>query len=127
MRNLAWLALALASVAANAGEGVLEINQACATQTGCFPGDGAGFPVVISSSGSYRLTSNLSVPDANTSGVVVLAASVDLNLASRLAESRPAQGSRPRAARPPVQESGSTQPRMCVSTMAPSLTWARMA
>jgi len=55
---------------AHAGDGVLEINQTCATQTGCFPGDSAGFPVTISVSGtSYRLTSSLLVPDANTDGI----------------------------------------------------------
>lgn len=40
-------------------DGVREINQTCAVQTGCFPGDSAGFPVTISAAGSYRLTSNL--------------------------------------------------------------------
>jgi hypothetical protein len=29
-------------------DGVPEINQTCAVQTGCFPGDTAGFPVTIS-------------------------------------------------------------------------------
>ncbi len=43
-----------------AASGVLEINQTCAVQTGCFIGDAAGFPVTITRSGSYRLTSNLS-------------------------------------------------------------------
>jgi hypothetical protein len=41
-------------------DGVLEINQACVS-VGCFPGDLAGFPVTISSTGSYRLTSSLDV------------------------------------------------------------------
>jgi hypothetical protein len=40
-------------------DGVLEINQTCAVQTGCFAGDTAGFPVTISTAGSYRLTGNL--------------------------------------------------------------------
>jgi len=67
-------------------DGVQEINQTCALQTGCFPGDSPGFPVTISASGSYRLTSNLEIdvglidatPDAismgSTNGV-----SIDLN------------------------------------------------
>ena len=42
-----------------ASDGSLEINQACATQTGCFPGDALGFPVTITAPGSYRLTSSL--------------------------------------------------------------------
>jgi len=56
---------------ASAGGGVLEINQTCALQTGCFAGDTAGYPVTIVSSGSYRLTSNLTVPNENTDGLVV--------------------------------------------------------
>jgi hypothetical protein len=50
-------------------DGVLEINQTCAVETGCFAGDSAGFPVEVSASGSYRLTSNLVVPDENTHGI----------------------------------------------------------
>jgi len=42
-----------------ASDGVLEINQTCAVQTGCFAGDTAGYPVTITVTGSYRLTSNL--------------------------------------------------------------------
>lgn len=55
------LALVLITFAtpALATDGVLEINQTCAVQTGCFPGDSAGFPVTITATGSYRLTSNL--------------------------------------------------------------------
>ena len=44
-----------------AADGILEINQTCAVQTGCFAGDTAGFPVTIASPGSYRLTGNLDV------------------------------------------------------------------
>ena len=44
---------------ARASDGVLEINQTCATQTGCFPGDAPGLPVTLPVAGSYRLTSNL--------------------------------------------------------------------
>ena len=51
-------ALLLAS-AALAVDGVIEINQARAAAGNVTPGDGPGFPVVISASGSYRLTSNL--------------------------------------------------------------------
>jgi hypothetical protein len=51
--------------AAYAAEGIAEINQTCAVQTGCFAGDSPGFPVTIdgSAGGSYRLTSDLSVAD----------------------------------------------------------------
>jgi hypothetical protein len=54
---------------ARAGDGVLEINQTCATTTGCFPGDSAGFPVTITDPGSYRLTSNLTLSAANQTAI----------------------------------------------------------
>ena len=67
------LLLALSVVPALASDGVLEINQTCAVQTGCFAGDTAGFPVTIDGSAgagrSYQLTSELIVPDENTSGI----------------------------------------------------------
>lgn len=52
--------LVLASIA-SASSGVLEINQACALNGGCFPGDTAGFPVTISGNAgkSYQLTGDL--------------------------------------------------------------------
>jgi hypothetical protein len=63
------VAVALSFAAeAIAGDGVLEINQACVA-AGCFPGDGPGFPVQCNESGSYRLTSSLTVPDGNTTAV----------------------------------------------------------
>ena len=58
---------AFAALPARAGDGVLEINQACVA-AGCFPGDNAGFPVFLNA-GSYRLTSNITVPDANTDAI----------------------------------------------------------
>jgi len=54
------LLLALAGPAL-AVDGVAEINQTCAVETGCFSGDSAGFPVTISASQSYLLTGNLDV------------------------------------------------------------------
>lgn len=59
MRPILILLLLTLATPALAVDGVLEINQACAVLTGCFQGDAAGFPVTISSPGSYRLTSNL--------------------------------------------------------------------
>lgn len=52
-----------------AGNGVLEINQTCAVETGCFAGDDAGFPVTISGGGSYRLTSDLALPNNDVIGI----------------------------------------------------------
>jgi hypothetical protein len=49
------------AVPAFASDGVLEVNQTCALGTGRFPSDGPVFPVTISQSGSYVLTSNLDV------------------------------------------------------------------
>jgi hypothetical protein len=65
---------------AHAVDGVLEINQTCAVNTGCFSGDAAGFPVTIARTGSYRLTSNLT--QTGTSNVIDINAervSIDLN------------------------------------------------
>lgn len=62
-----------------AGDGALEISQACVA-TGCFPGDTAGFPVQTQSDTRYVLTSSLVLPNANTDGVVVASgATLDAN------------------------------------------------
>ncbi len=83
VRTLAVMGSALTvlvSLTAGADEGVLEINQACAVNTGCFAGDTAGFIITITSPGSYRLTSDL---DAGVDkGAIKITASdvtVDLN------------------------------------------------
>ncbi len=65
--SLAGLLLTLAT-SAYASDGVLEINQACAVNTGCFPGDDPGFPVTVVQPGSYSLT----IPDEI--GLVIVAA-----------------------------------------------------
>ena len=69
---LVGASLALASPA-DAVDGVIEINHEKALMGGVTPTDGAGYPVLIdvSGSGSYRLTSNLIVPDENTNGIEV--------------------------------------------------------
>lgn len=79
LSRIALLTLGLSSPAL-AVDGVLEINQACAVNTGCFSGDAAGLPVTITAPGSYRLTSNLTVPDENTDGIVVSANDVGIDL-----------------------------------------------
>ncbi len=43
-------------------------------------GDDPGFPVTISQSGVYRLTGNLSVPDNNTTAILITASSVTVDL-----------------------------------------------
>ena len=73
--------LAIMSIS-HAGQGVLEINQTCAVNDGCFAGDDPGFPVQLNSMASYVLSSNLDVP-ADTDGLFLDAAaagsSIDLN------------------------------------------------
>ena len=67
-------------------DGVLEINQTCAVQTGCFSGDDPGFPVTIVTPGSYRLTGNLTVPDENTGAIVVQASRSTVEVSWRKTE-----------------------------------------
>jgi parallel beta-helix repeat protein len=80
MRSFLLLVSILIAAPAIAAEGVVEINQACAVNMGCFSGDGPGLPVTISTSGSYRLTGNLSVPvDTNGIEITVNDVTMDLN------------------------------------------------
>ncbi len=83
MRAASSLVL-IAGLASSAGavDGVLEINHTCAVQTGCFSGDAAAYPVTIDGSAgrSYRLTGDLVVPDANTTGISVSAPSISIDL-----------------------------------------------
>lgn len=76
------MAVLLAAPAA-AIDGVKEINQVCAVQTGCFAGDTPGYPVTIDTTAgsAFRLTSRLVVPDASTDGIVISTndVSIDLN------------------------------------------------
>jgi len=58
---------------AAASDGVIEINQAAIAARG-------GFPYVIDALGSYRLTSDLVVPDENTTAIRVAAPNVTLDL-----------------------------------------------
>jgi hypothetical protein len=50
------------ATAIEAADGVTEINQEKALAGSVTSGDSAGFPITISESGSYRLSSNLTVP-----------------------------------------------------------------
>lgn len=65
--------------AVSADEGALEINQACASGDGCFSGDSPGFPVEITSAGSYVLTGNLA-PPADSDGIRISADDVSIDL-----------------------------------------------
>jgi hypothetical protein len=63
-----------------AGNGVILIDQVSALGGTAVPGDSPGFPVTISQPGSYRLASNLTVPDENTTAIQITADSVTLDL-----------------------------------------------
>jgi hypothetical protein len=77
---LPLLSLALAD-SVFASDGVLEINQTCAMETGCFAGDTPGFPVTVTTPGtSYRLTSRLIIPNAVTSAIEIDTHDVGIDL-----------------------------------------------
>jgi len=80
---LALVALLAAAVLppreAMAADGVIELNQARALAGGVTPGDAAGFPVTISQSGSYRLTSDLDLTGGG-GGIEVVAPARDVSI-----------------------------------------------
>jgi hypothetical protein len=68
-----------------AADGVREINQTCAVETGCIDdsegiGDTPGFPVSIEIPGSYVLTSNLVVDDPNRDALFIKTSPVTIDL-----------------------------------------------
>jgi len=65
--GLAWL---LVGGPATAGDGRVEINQACAL-AGCGGGDDPGFPVTLAAGGNFVLTSDLVVTPTTANGVVL--------------------------------------------------------
>jgi hypothetical protein len=73
-------AVSAAAFPASAVDGVAEINQTCAVQSGCFPGDAAGFPVTVAAPGRYRLTSNLTNLDSNLKTIELQANLIDIDL-----------------------------------------------
>ena len=56
------------------------INQAKAVTGGVTPGDAPGFPVTISTPGSYKLAGNLTVTDVDTHAIHITAPNVTLDL-----------------------------------------------
>ena len=76
----AMLIVGLMTSNAHAIDGVLEINQVCASGSGCFSGDTPGFPVQITTMGGYRLTSNLTPPNQNATLISISAPGVQLDL-----------------------------------------------
>ena len=80
-RSLLLTLVLIVATPALAVDGVLEINQTCAVQTGCFAGDTPTFPVTIQAAGSYRLTGNLLVLSSAQHGIEVLVEGVSIDLA----------------------------------------------
>jgi hypothetical protein len=83
MRPLfAGLAVAglLAAGPAAAVDGLILIDQNKALAGNVTPGDTPGFPVSITRSGSYRLTSDLIVPDADTTAIDITTAASDVTI-----------------------------------------------
>src|ERR1700689_5095189 len=74
-------ALAAISSSLYAVDGVVLINQSNAAAGSITPGDAPGFPITISQSGSYKLSSDLIVPDANTTAIEITAkwVTIDMN------------------------------------------------
>ncbi len=61
-------------------DGVVLINQNTALAGNVTPGDTPGFPVTIAAPGSYKLSGNLTVPDANTTAIEITADNVTIDL-----------------------------------------------
>jgi len=72
--------MAVIATPAYAVDGVVLINQAAALNGNVTPGDAPGFPVEITQPGTYRLSSNLTVPDADTTAILIFARDVTLDL-----------------------------------------------
>jgi hypothetical protein len=83
VRLLTLGSIVVATASLGAVDGIVLIDQNRAIAGNVTPGDAPGFPVTISKSGSYRLSSNLTVPNQNTTAIditsAVVAVTVDLN------------------------------------------------
>src|SRR5437660_11740367 len=75
-----FLILSACAIPAYAVDGVVLINQSAALAGNVTPGDAPGFPVTISAAGSYRLSGNLTVNDANTTAIQITADNVAIDL-----------------------------------------------
>ncbi len=66
--------------ASHALDGQILINQSNALAGSVTPGDSPGFPVTLSQRGSYRLSSDLVVPDQNTTALQPTADNITIDL-----------------------------------------------
>ena len=74
MKRTGFVLLAMALVPCLfAVDGVVLINQSTVTAAG-------GFPYRITQAGSYKLSGNLTVPDANTTAILITVSSVTIDL-----------------------------------------------
>jgi hypothetical protein len=81
MKIFGWISiLAAIGCPVYAVDGVVLINQNSALAGNVTPGDTPGFPVTISVSGSYKLSGNLTVPDADTTAIQITVDSVTIDL-----------------------------------------------
>ena len=77
--SVAWFALAL--VFASAPAYAQKLVTQAKVNTGNFtPCDAPGFPLTIRVRGAYKLTGNLTVPNANTTAIEIIADNVTLDL-----------------------------------------------
>ena len=76
----ALLGIALPAATAFAADGVVEINQARAVAGGVTVFDNPGFPVTLGRPGSYMLTGNLVIDDADTTAIEIITSNVNLDL-----------------------------------------------
>ena len=80
MKKLVVLLFISITGLSHADNGIYTISQTCQT-FGCFPGDFSGFPITITSPGSYMLTSDI-VSTETTNNVIRITSSnvtIDLN------------------------------------------------
>ena len=75
--TVVWL---VAALPAHAVDGAILINQTRALAGNVTAGDTPGFPVSINAPGYYVLTGNLTVPDANTTAILINADNVTIDL-----------------------------------------------
>lgn len=79
-RSGATVAAVMVSALAHAVDGQVLIDQNKVLAGNVTPGDAPGFPITITRPGSYKLSSNLIVPDANTTGIEIAASHVTIDL-----------------------------------------------
>lgn len=79
MKKIFMCCLMALPVMAVADDGVFAINDVC-DGFGCFPGDTGGFPITITNSGSYQLTSNIVSASTTINVIEINADNVTLDL-----------------------------------------------